>query len=317
MDELSETAAPWVWDAHSDIPGDLYLRDAPARLGYHISRLRAANVGAVIACLWGYADRRLPAGAQQIRQLELLEQGLEAERGAVLCLDPADLEAARARGDIAFILGVEGIEVPPETIAVLHERGVRHAMLRWNVDNAAVQAEHLTRLGKEVLREIEGRHWLIDVSHLPEPAFWELIEETRGPILASHSNAAALCSHERNLTDRQLRALAERGGVVGLNAWPPFLASHSATRKQFLRHVRHVADLIGPEHVAFGFDFVDYFLDRADFSTKTLAQGLAGLEDVQGLVRDLLGMGYSLEQTARFAHGNLLDLWQTASGSAG
>ncbi len=311
MNAQQESAAAWVWDAHSDIPGDLYLRDSPQRLGYHLTRLRRANVGAVIACLWGYADGRLEAGAQQLRQLELLEQGIAAERDAALCRTPAELQAARDRGAIAIILGAEGIEVPPGTIAGLHERGVRHAMLRWNVDNAAVQADHLTRLGKEVLREIEGRHWLIDVSHLPEPAFWELLEETRCPILASHSNASALCAHDRNLTDLQLKALAERGGVVGLNAWPPFLAPRSASREQFLRHLRHVADLIGPDHVAFGFDFVDYLLDRVDFSTRTLARGLAGLEDVQGLMQDLLDMGYSAEQTARFAHGNLLNLWQT------
>lgn len=310
MDEQDQEPFPWILDAHSDIPGDLFLRETPLRLHDHIIRLRTAHVGAVIACLWGYADPRVPAGTQQLRQLELLEQGLASVENAALCHSPGEVLAARRRGDIAFILGIEGFEVPLEAIPDLHDRGMRHAMLRWSVDNAAVHAEHLTTMGKEVVREIEGRHWLMDVSHLPEPAFWELLDETRCPILASHSNAAALCANERNLSDAQLKALAERDGVVGLNAWPLFLSSEPAAREHFLRHLRYIVDLIGPEHVAFGFDFVDYLLDRVDVGAKTLTSGLAGLEDVPALMSDLMRTGYPPDETALLAHGNLLNLWK-------
>ena len=305
--------SPWVFDAHSDIAGDLFLRDDPQRFREHIDRMIAARVGAVITCLWGFADPGVPAAAQQLRQLELLEQALAEVPRATLCLTPQELAFARRRHDVAFVLGIEGFEVPVALLPELHDRGMRHAMLRWSVDSPAVRSGHLTGLGKEVVREIERRHWLVDVSHLPEPAFWELLEETECPILASHSNAAALQRHERNLTDDQLRAVAERGGVVGLNSWPPFLSSDAATREDFIRHIRYVSDLIGPDHVAFGFDFVDYLLDVVDLGSKDLATGLAGLEDVPGLLADLVRHGFTEVETEHLAHGNLINLWQAVS----
>lgn len=310
MDEHLGSSFPWLLDAHSDIPGDLLLRGRPDRLQTHVARLRAAGVGGAITCLWGYADPARPAGSQQLNQLNLLEQGIACTPGVALCRAPGEMLAARARGDIALILGIEGFELPPQAIADLHDRGMRHAMLRWSVDNAAVCAEHLTQLGKEVLREIEGRHWLLDVSHLPKPAFWELLEETSCPILASHSNAAALCAHERNLSDAQLRALAARDGVIGVNAWPGFLSSAPATRADFVHHVRYLVDLVGPEHVGFGFDFTDYLLDKVDLGTAELTDGLAGLDDVPGLMADLAAAGFSASEALGLAHGNLLRLWQ-------
>ena len=137
---------------------------------------------------------------------------------------------------------------------------------------------------------------LIDVSHLSEKSFWDLIRITRQPILASHSNCRSLCDHSRNLTDDQLRAIAETGGTVGLNLYPPFLGER-ADFDCLRRHLEHMLRLCGEHHVALGGD-----LDGCD----SLPVGMTGIDDYSLLVSALVKLGFSEQSVQNILYDNLM-----------
>lgn len=187
-----------------------------------------------------------------------------------LCKTRAEIDAALARGQIAFVLGIEGGECIQDGIAslrVFYELGVRVLGLTWNQRNLLAEgvgeeraAGGLTELGRVMVAEAERLGILPDVSHLSVKSFWDLMETSAGRVIASHSNAKALCRHRRNLDDDQLRAIAGRGGTIGINMVASFIADDpkEANVERLLDHIDYIAALVGVEHVAIGPDFVDY-----------------------------------------------------------
>ena len=175
--------------------------------------------------------------------------------------------------------------------------------LTWNADNALAgchsSTQGLSARGEEFVRTAEKLEILIDVSHLSEAAFWDLVRVARRPILASHSNCRVLCEHTRNLTDDQLRAVAESGGTVGLNLYPPFL-SENAGFSVLQRHLEHMLLLCGEDHVAIGGD-----LDGCE----ELADGFSNLSDFFGFYEFLRGKGYEEALLDRVFYTNLLHLF--------
>ena len=192
-----------------------------------------------------------------------------------------DIEENRSKGKISAILTVEDgalIEGDMERLYELHDKGVRLLTLLWNYEscigypNSSDPEAHgkgLKPFGIEVVGEMERLGMIVDVSHLSEGGFWDVAKYGRKPFVASHSCARALCGHERNLTDEQLRCVAEKGGVVGVNFYSEFLRDgcpHAST-EDILWHIDHMLNIMGEEHVALGSDFdgIDCTLDLADF----------------------------------------------------
>ena len=133
--------------------------------------------------------------------------------------------------------------------------------LTWNGENPIASGNEtekgLTAFGREAVGELVRWGILLDVSHLNDRSFWELMEETEGPVVASHSNARAVCPHPRNLTDDQARELARRGGLVGLNYYAPFLRPDKKTveLEDVYRHAVHLLELGMEDGLALGSDF--------------------------------------------------------------
>ena len=142
---------------------------------------------------------------------------------------------------------------------------------------------------------MESLRILPDVSHASEPLFWDVLENTRGPVIATHSDAKALCSHPRNLTDQQFLALKQRGGLVGLNFYPTFLAdSGKGEAVDILRHAEHFLSLGGEEVLAMGSDF-----DGAD-----MPSGITGIESMEYLAELFARHGYSDDLIDRIFYQN-------------
>ena len=144
---------------------------------------------------------------------------------------------------------------------------------------------------------------VMDVSHLNERGFWDVMDLAPGPVIASHSNCRALCDVPRNLTDGQLRAIRDTGGTVGLNAFHGFV--HRDRERQTARtlalHAARMAEVMGPEHVSCGFDFC-FFMGPGN-------EGAAGLEDAAGVpafFRCLEALGMTEQERAGIARDNLL-----------
>ena len=224
---------------------------------------------------------------------ELFRQEAEANRDLLLPVrDFSDLERARAENKIAALLTVEEGGVfggEPDRLATLRGLGVRLVTLTWNYPNQLGfpngQAGGLTETGFAFLAEMERLRILPDVSHLGDEGFWDVCRAAKRPFLASHSCCRDLRDHPRNLTDGMIRAIADRGGIVGLNFYAPFLGEDPVSRTAgMVRHLRHLMDVGGQAVAALGSDFdgIDCpveFGDAGDMLRLAEALDAAGFTD--------------------------------------
>ena len=152
-----------------------------------------------------------------------------------------------------------------ERLENLYRQGVRLMTLMWNYENClgypnsrepSVMRRGLQPFGVEVVQRMNELGMLIDVSHASDGVFWDVLEYSRMPVMASHSNCRELCSHPRNLSDEMIRALADAGGIAGLNFYGPFLGTEDESRiEEMTRHILHMLDIGGSEFPAIGTDF--------------------------------------------------------------
>ena len=178
--------------------------------------------------------------------------------------NPTDIATALATDKCAALLTVEGASFFTDSLAPLDQLeldGVRMISLTWNAQNALASGnethEGFSAFGKEVVKGLESRRIVVDVSHLNDEGFTELLGFARRPFAASHSNSRAICDHPRNLTDEQFRAIVDREGIVGLNFCNEFLTTEKrdATPEDFIRHISHWLDLGGERAIALGSDY--------------------------------------------------------------
>ncbi len=354
-----------VFDAHVDslqrmldLGHDLGER-GPGQLD--VVRAGEGGLGAVVLVCWvdpGY----LPDGAFD-RAAALLSTAHElAERhpGKVrLVRDGAELAAARADGVLAAIPGIEGghaIEESLERLHRFHARGLRVMTLVWNnhlpwIRSCQVCTDEtipagLSAFGREVVAEMNRLGVVVDLSHAGERSFFDALEATSRPVIASHSGCRALHDHPRNLTDDQLRALRDNGGVVGIVFHPGFLCAEARAEEERVRasaeyrsltganqtalslaqseclrarakplaasrlieHVVHAVEIAGIEHVGVGSDF------------DGIQRGPAGLEDASrygSLAELLLREGFSMDETRRVLGANMERVFAEVTSPAG
>lgn len=177
-----------------------------------------------------------------------------------------DLDAPENQERLGCLLHLEGGEAlgeNTELLHILHHMGLRSLGLTWNPANllaGGVDAEEekagLTVKGREILHEMDRLGIILDLSHIAPRAYFEALETYERPVMVTHGNVYQLCPHRRNLNDEQLRALADHGGVIGLNQVDDFVRQMGgASVADFLDHAAYVADLIGVEYLALGSDF--------------------------------------------------------------
>ena len=219
-----------------------------------------------------------------------------------------DLKEAKD-GEAAFMLSVEGCDLLDghgEMIAEWRKQGVRMAALTWNYENCvATPASRdattgLKPFGREAVREMQRLKMAVDVSHLNEKGFYELLEMGVIP-LASHSCCRKLCDHVRNLTDDQLKNLFAAGGYVGVNFYPAFLRrDEKAGIADVCDHVLHMLEMGGEGHIGFGSDF-----DGIEMKPE----GLTGPQDFPKLMDALRRRGLDEKMIRGIAGENLLQYY--------
>ena len=315
---MSTDSAMWLIDGHSD-----WLLDVSdtkrsffeeSSIGHvDLPRLRTGQISAMMCAVFIRNDD-LPHHAliQTLRTVDRLRTIVEKSDGSVRLVEEYDdLERCREEGSFGAILHYEGAEAIDPEFAVLrlsHALGLRSLGLVWSRSNIFAEGvgendrgRGLTYLGKELVRRCNQLGILVDVSHLNVAGFWDVIETSNAPIVASHSNARAVCNHERNLHDDQIKALAERGGLMGINFARQFLVEGAATGEDvsldaMIDHVDHIVNLVGIDHVALG----------SDYDGARMPADLYDAAQTPKLIQALRDRGYDDDAIQKFGRDNWL-----------
>lgn len=254
-----------------------------------------------------------------------------------LALGADDFRRAERDGQVAVVFGFEGAMPIDDDLGILrmfHRLGIRSVGLTWNGRNllgdgvAAGGGGGLTRFGRAAVAEMNRLGIVIDVSHMADEGIRDTIDASAHPIIASHSNARALCAHPRNLPDALAAALAARGGVIGLHMLAQFVSgSPRATLDQFLDHIDHFVRLVGPAHVGIGPDCMEQWpagvyrelwagteMAALQFSYPPEFDSLAKCLNV---TRGLVARGHGDDAIRGILGDNVLRVFETVLGSGG
>jgi membrane dipeptidase len=163
----------------------------------------------------------------------------------------------------------------------------------------------LSDLGGQAVEELDKLGIIIDISHLNDEGYWDVIEHSKNPTIASHSNSRAVCNHPRNMTDEMIEALAGKGGVMGMNFAPSFVHPFEATLEGVVDHIDHIVNLVGPDHVGLGSDFD---------GIPSTPRGLQDVSKMPDITRELDKRGYPRDDIEKILGGNHLRLIKNVIG---
>jgi membrane dipeptidase len=329
-----------IVDAHNDLLAELAVRRGEERpfARHWAPELAAGGVGLQVCPIYAtHEETDDDALRLGLRMATAYHRLLAEESGSVVPVAAAkDLD--RLDGNLGVMLSLEGVEPlggDADMIFAYWALGVRMVALTWNKRNAfadglAVEDDHgLSRLGEELVDRLAGLGALLDLAHASPKTFAAVLERApEAPVLVSHVNCRALCDTPRNLSDDQLRAIAERGGVVGMMALPITVDPAEPTVERLVDHIDHAVGVVGIEHVGLGGDFIRQVaraVGLTDVSDALLPAGMAfdaaleGLEgpaDYPALVAALESRGYEGERLEAILGGNFLRLFRRALPAA-
>ncbi len=241
----------------------------------------------------------------------------------VLATTAAEVRAAHKVGKFAALMGMEGGHMIDDSLAVLRDYqrlGVRYLTLSHSVntnwsDSSGDTPKHngLTDFGKDVVRELNRLGMLVDISHVSDKTFWDAMETSKAPLVASHSSLRSISGHPRNMTDDMIRALGGKGGVIMINYSRSFLSNElyeaglknvpmaerpTVTWEKIVEHIDHAVKLVGATHVGLG----------SDFDGTTVPDGMDDVSMLPKITGALLDKGYSEQDVKNIMGENILRL---------
>ena len=283
----------------------------------HIDLERASALGGYAQCFACFTTpmmeeyRHISPVVAFERELATIQREVDKHKRLMsIAYSMADVEANREKGKMSAILTIEGpagFGFDPELLESMFLAGFRISTLGWNESNPLTGSNQtgggLTDLGKAYVRQAQSLGILVDVSHISDEGFWDIMKITQAPVIASHSNSRALCNHSRNLTDDMFCAIRDSGGVVGINQFADFLGQ-KPTLDTVCDHIFHFLEL-DPEgrHVALGGD-----LDGCE----VLAEGFEGVQSYDALADRLIARGLDAATVQNIYWNNALGVMATA-----
>ncbi|MBK5242593.1 membrane dipeptidase [Clostridium sp.] len=310
-----------IIDGHTDIPRDVYLKELHGKtnvfMNFHYPQLKRTGVNIIFANVFTKTIKEFSVN-ETLLQIEKMINATYENKDVIIIKDKKDLASVLDTGKLGVILSIEGFSSLNDTVNLLniyYELGLRSGMLTWNYANSLANGADcdeggLTEMGKLAIEKMNELGIIVDVSHLNEPGFWDVLKYNKNLTIASHSNSKALYNHRRNLTDEQMKAIANGGGVIGALSYfakvcdPSTNSPHqdedfTETVHDFIQHIEYMVNLVGYDHVAFGFDFNMYFGDYA-------VNGLESADNISDVIQLLLERGHKLEDISKIAGGNLI-----------
>lgn len=220
-----------------------------------------------------------------------------------------DIEKVKKENKIGCLLTIENgsaIEDSIENINYFYKKGVKVMSVTWNEDNLLGCGAHtkndngLTEFGKRYIKELNKKKIIVDVSHSSEKTFWDVIDTSVEPIVATHSCCYTLCAHPRNLKDEQIKAIAQKGGIIGVCYCKEFLSNNkTAGTKEIVEHIAYIANLVGIDYVGLGSDF-------DGLEEKNIPNNLRNIGQINNLIEELEKVGFSKQEIYKIMGENWL-----------
>ena len=301
-----------IFDLHADIGMDVLSKKLKGEKDilktHHLDKLAQGNVlGVGMACFFEGHENWQTAQAMVSALKEELEQNqdrLHFYKGQALVKDRLNA--------MITIEGMCFIEDEPEAhLDWLYEQGARIGSLCWNDENALATGvkgnplRGLTDLGKRAILHMNKLNMIIDISHTNEKSFWDVLDTSTKPVIATHSNARQLSNVDRNLTDQQILALIKNKGLIGLVAAKKFVSQDGSYQnaKELAKHAKHIKELGGMDNLAIGFDYMDFL--EGDFGRFSMASDLQDASESQNFIKALLDEGFSESEVEKIAYKNV------------
>ena len=312
-------------DMHCDTLGKLIDINEPVMLGnsetkVNLELLKKSDSLAQFFACFTYAEDFKNCGGydaayeKSLKMISLLEKQEEMynDRMKIVSSKKEILQAEKEGKISAFLTIEEGgiLNGQIDRLEMLHKKNVKLMTLMWNFENCLgypnsreneIMQKGLKPFGREVVECMGECQMIVDVSHASDGSFWDIIHLAKGPVVASHSNCRELCAHPRNLSDEMIRALAEKGGVAGLNFYGVFLGSPKASKiEEMTAHILHMIKIGGSEFPAIGTDFDGF--DGMD------SMEIADIGEIEKLWHSLKKKGISEEQLDKIWYQNVLKI---------
>jgi len=319
-----------IVDLHFDLLIDLYeKRNQPGGLVSHfLPEFEAGDMGVLGVAIY-VEDRYLPELGLRIGldQIARLYAEVDQTDRFAICKRFAEIRRARTVNKIALLITMEGVEPLGEDLNLLrvfYELGVRAVGLTHARRNAAGSGgifaasgsprDGLTAFGRDVVRECERLGIIVDLAHINPKGFEDIVDLTTKPLIVSHTNAREFYDIDRNISDEQIKAIGQRGGVVGLNAILVSPNPEESTLDHYIDHIEHVIGLVGIDGVGIGFDFCEYLFEQlppsvvqelaAKLTTPHFIPDLTNHSHARNLTRKLIERGFSDEQIEKILYRN-------------
>lgn len=316
-----------IFDCHSDTFTHITLKRSKKEhnifKNYHLDNFRKGNLCGGIFVIWidPPYDKNPSLRSKEI-VCAIKDEIKESEDIINIVKSYKDIGKGFIRSKIDIIIGIEGLSPIGSDLDKINyfydEVHARHSSLTWNEENELATGvcgddnRGLTLLGKNAVKRLEDLNMLVDVSHLNEKSFWDLMSVSSKPVIASHSNTKALCDVKRNLSDDQLKAIADSGGIIGLNGFNGFV-SHNKNKQNlegYVDHIDYISNLVGVDYISLGFDYCDYL----DSSTLSSFSGNVDNPNISNLkcasqsnnvLQELRKRGYSEDEIDKITHRNI------------
>ncbi len=317
--QLHRENVVWVIHDHRPIAPDIPLMLAGGVTG------KIYNLGIDVDIEQGIAAsaaRREGWARQTMAALEEAERSIQADpKHVLLALSVEDILRAKREGKVAILFGVEGgklLEGKLELLKTFYDRGLRELQLCWAVPNQIVEEQDLTAFGRQVVRECDRLGIIVSLTHIAETAFFQVIEMTRKPPIVCHGIASIPGWEAGDLSDRKLKALASRDGLLGIHFYRSYLGSQPSVDR-VVDQVDHIANLVGIDTVGLGIDFFPthgpWKKHQLDQNTTEITWAIPHIGEVVRVTEALLARNFPEDDVIKVLGGNFLRVCKSVFGS--
>lgn len=285
-----------IIDAHEDISYQIlknnldFANDKKISTQVSLPHLKSASVNLIFGAIFLDDKKNMRHANEHLKTYK----NLSKKHRFKIIKKSEDIETLPLPSGIGFIIHLEGAEPIKNTkdLKNLYSSGLRSMSLTWKNENylagGNLSNNGLTKFGKKILQLAQKLNIIIDLAHLNEKSFYQVLQYTKGPIIVSHSNCKKLCDYnDRNLSDKQIYDIAMRKGVIGINMYNKMLSPDArANIKLVCNHIDHIKNIIGIDHVGLGTDF-------AGIKPKRTPKNLSNIGELKNLTRELKNRKYS------------------------